>query len=248
MSRSPKSEGALRPAAGETAGSLPISEGIYQTLRKDIMQCAVRPGAMVDTAAIAREHNVSKTPVRDALQRLAAEGLVIALPRSGYRVAPITMEAVHEILDLRAALGPHAARQAARYATPEEIREIRRIVAEYSRPLDIETMRGLARQFHLAVARCSRNKRLVALSETIFDELERLLRWSIDFTIKAGEHSDEHTALVDAIEAGDGDLAARIEAEHIARSRQFLIEKLIVGGYIVGIYAEADAKGPRVPA
>ncbi len=210
----------------------PVSERIYLALRQKIVRCELAPGTTLDTNAIARDYDVSKTPVRDAMQKLAADGLVTILPRSGYRVATITFQAVHEILDLRAAIGPHAARQAARYATPADIAQLREIVAEYATPLDIGAMQQVARRFHVAIAQCSRNKRVVALSETLFDELERLLRFAIDFSVKIGEHSDEHTALVDAIEAGDGERAAAIEAEHIKSSRAFLIERLMTLGYL----------------
>ncbi|MFC4671764.1 GntR family transcriptional regulator [Seohaeicola nanhaiensis] len=225
------------------AVSVPVSERIHGALRQEIMRCEIAPGATLDTAAIAQRYGVSKTPVRDAMQRLAAEGLVSILPRSGYRVAAITFQAVHEILDLRAAIGPHIARQAARHATKEEIAAIRRIVGEYAAPMDIGTMQQVARRFHLAIAQCSRNRRLVSLSEGLFDELERLLRFAIDFTVKAGEHSDEHTALVDAIEAGDGARAAEIEADHIAHSRAFLIERLMTLGYLSEGEIRAGAPG-----
>lgn len=209
-----------------------VSERIYLALRQEIMRCDIAPGTTLDAASIARQHEVSKTPVRDAMQKLAADGLVTILPRSGYRVAAITFQAVHEILDLRAAIGPHAARQAARYATAADIAALRRIVSEYAAPLDVGAMQQVARRFHVAIARCSRNKRIVALSESLFDELERLLRFAIDFSVKAGEHSDEHMALVDAIEAGDGERAAAIEAAHIKGSREFLIERLMTLGYL----------------
>ncbi|CAH1658204.1 MAG: GntR family transcriptional regulator [Chelatococcus sp.] len=227
----------------QAPSNVPVSERIYLSLRQDIMRCEIAPGVTLDAAAIARRYAVSKTPVRDAMQKLAGDGLVIILPRSGYRVAPITFQAVHEILDLRAAIGPHAARQAARYATSADIDELRHIVAEYAAPLDIGAMQQVARRFHVAIARCSRNRRVVALTEALFDELERLLRFAIDFTVKAGEHSGEHTDLVDAIEAGDGNRAAQIEAGHIASSRQFLIERLITLGYLSEVEL---AQGARV--
>lgn len=215
-----------------TTAHVPASERIYLALRQEIMRCEIAPGATLDATSIARRYEVSKTPVRDAMQKLAADGLVTILPRSGYHVAPITFQAVHDILDMRAAIGPHAARQAARYATPAEVTLLRRIVREYDAPLDIGTMQQVARRFHIAIARCSRNRRIVALSENLFDELERLLRFAIDFTVKTGEHSDEHTALVDAIEAGDGERAAAIETAHIRSSREFLIERLMTLGYL----------------
>lgn len=210
----------------------PVSERIYLALRQEIMRCEIAPGTAMDATAIAARYGVSKTPVRDAMQKLAAEGLVNILPRSGYRVAPITFQAVHEILDMRAAIGPHAARQAARHATAAEIAELRAIVLEYAAPLDVAAMQQIARRFHIAIAQCSRNERIVSLSESLFDELERLLRFAIDFSVKTGEHSDEHTALVDAIEAGDGDRAAAIEAAHIQGSRAFLIDRLMMLGYL----------------
>ena len=211
---------------------IPVSERIYHAVREEIMRCEIVPGTALDAASIAARYAVSKTPVRDAMRKLAAEGLVIILPRSGYRVAPITFQAVHEILDLRAAIGPHAAQQAARYATSADVAALREIVREYATPLDVGAMQQVARRFHVTIARCSRNNRLVALSETLFDELERLLRFAIDFSVKVEQHSDEHTALVDAIEAGDGERAAAIEAAHIRSSREFLIERLMTLGYL----------------
>lgn len=222
----------------------PVSERIFQALRRDIMTCRIPPGATLDAGSIAEDYQVSKTPVRDAMQRLAAEGLITILPRSGYLVTPITFQAVHEILDMRAAIGPHIARQAARYATPAEIRKLRQIVQEYAGEMDLEQMQQVARRFHVAIARCSRNARMVALSESLFDQLERLLRFAIDFTVKVGEHSGEHTALVDAIEARDGARAAGIEADHIRHSREFLIERLMTQGYLSGGEVELGVLQP----
>ena len=222
----------MRPEADSSiAANAPMSERIHAALRQQIMSCELVPGASLDAGQIAERYGVSRTPVRDAMQRLAAEGLVTILPRSGYLVTPITFEAVHEILDMRAAIGPHIARQAARHASPAEVEALRALLAEYHPGMAIGEMQQVARRFHLAIARLGRNKRLVALSETLFDELERLLRFAIDFTVKVGEHSAEHGALIDAIAAGDGALAAQIEAEHIRHSRDFLIERLMVLGY-----------------
>jgi DNA-binding GntR family transcriptional regulator len=226
-----------------STSAVPMSERIHAALRHRIMTCAIAPGATLDAGQIAESYGVSRTPVRDAMQRLAAEGLVTILPRSGYLVTPITFEAVHEILDLRAAIGPHLARQAARHATRAEVAGLRAILGDYRAGMEIGEMQQVARRFHLAIARCGRNKRLVTLSESLFDELERLLRYAIDFTVKAGEHSDEHGALVAAIEAGDGDLAATIEADHIRHSRDFLIERLMVLGFLS---AREMQNGPAV--
>lgn len=206
---------------------IPASVEIHASIRQDIMHCILSPGAKIDAGDLATRYGVSKSPVRDALRRLEAEGLVTVMSRSGYRVRPITMQEVHEILEMRLALGPYAARRAAELITTAEIAELRTILAEYNQPMDIAEMQQIARRFHIGVARCSRNRRLVAQSEMLFDELERLLRTAIDFTLKAQQHSEEHKALIDALEARNGDLAAQIEADHIIRAKQFLIDRLM---------------------
>ncbi|KPQ02786.1 MAG: transcriptional regulator, GntR family [Rhodobacteraceae bacterium HLUCCA12] len=208
-----------------------LSDAIYGVLRADIMQCRLRPGATIDTNELTERFNVSKTPLRDALKRLSIEGLVDILPRSGYRVKPITFRVIHEILDLRAALGPHAAFMAARYITPAELEELRAILGDYLPASGQGELQSAARRFHVAVARASRNARIAALTDSCFEELERVMRLTVDFSPRKDEDSRDHILLIDALTEGDGETAAEIERSHIAKARAFLLETLIVKGH-----------------
>ena len=74
---------------------------IFQLIRQDILTCTLSPGEELREAELARRYQVSKTPVRDALQKLELEGLIEIEPRRGHRVRPISMSDAEDILELR---------------------------------------------------------------------------------------------------------------------------------------------------
>lgn len=215
------------------------ADTIYSELRDEILSCRLAPGAPIDAAELALRFGVSKTPVRDALQRLAADDLVEVLPRKGYRVRNVTFRALAEIFDLRLALGPHAARNAAARATSADIEALRRLVTEDPDPAD-GAVRRKASAFHVAVARLSGNQRLATLNEHLFDELERIIRLTVDFGGRAKANSDEFDEIIAALEAGDGERAAAIEAAHIQEARAFLLQHLIAKGFLSNAEISGD--------
>ena len=206
------------------------AETVYSALRDEILNCRLAPGAAIDAAEIAARYGVSKTPVRDALQRLALDDLVEVLPRKGYRVRNVTFRALSDIFDLRLALGPHAARNAAARATTEDIAALRRLVSGDD-PAD-GAVRRKASAFHIAVAELSGNQRLAALNAQLFDELERIIRLTVDFGGRAKANDDEFEEIIAALAAGDGEKAAAIEAAHLIEARGFLFRHLIAKGFL----------------
>ncbi|ODT16871.1 MAG: hypothetical protein ABS35_27125 [Kaistia sp. SCN 65-12] len=207
------------------------AETVYSALRDEILSCRLAPGAAIDAAETATRYGVSKTPVRDALQRLALDELVEILPRKGYRVRNVTFRALSDIFDLRLALGPHAARNAAARATPEDIAALRRLVSGDDEAAD-GAVRRKASAFHIAVAELSGNQRLATLNAQLFDELERIIRLTVDFGGRAKANDDEFEEIIAALAAGDGDKAAAIEAAHIIEARGFLFRHLIARGFL----------------
>src|SRR5215212_10425841 len=85
-------------------GNRLLRETVYEQLRADMISCKLAPGAEIREAELAARFDMSKSPVRDALMRLEREGLVITLPRQGYRVAPVSPGDVLDMFHLRAAL------------------------------------------------------------------------------------------------------------------------------------------------
>jgi DNA-binding GntR family transcriptional regulator len=108
-----------------------LAEEVYDTLLGQLMSLRLVPGSRVTIDALARELGVSQTPIRDALNRMEADGLVVRVPHAGYRVPPpITRERFEDMLEVRLLLEPAVARRAAERATAEQVAGLRRMLEE----------------------------------------------------------------------------------------------------------------------
>lgn len=186
---------------------------IYQALRKEILTLALTPRELLVESSLARRFGVSKTPIREALAVLQRDGLVEALPRKGYLVTPITVNDVHELFELRVALEGAAAELAATRMTPDELDalEALRAPASVTRPVDMQQFLDYNRGFHRAVARASRNSRLVKLIEQINEEMSRMIAASYEI--------GEHGLVTEALRSGDPARARAAMVEHIVSSQ-----------------------------
>ena len=119
-----------RPAA---RGRTRLADEVYDTLLAQLMSLRIRPGSRVTIDALARELGVSQTPIRDALNRMETDGLVVRVHLAGYRIPPqITRPQFEDMLEVRLLLEPACARRAAENATPEQSRC--RLLDEMARP------------------------------------------------------------------------------------------------------------------
>ena len=146
-----------------------LTDQVYETIRRDIITCALQPGQQIVQPVLAEKYQTGVTPIRDALHRLVQEGLVQAIPRFGYIVAPITLSDVAEIYELRSILESAAARQAALRAPQEQldgIVELADIVHVYQDHDSYLRFLESNTQFHRMVAVAAGNQRLVELDLT----------------------------------------------------------------------------------
>ena len=90
-----------------------LTERAYERLRRDIISCAIQPGAEISESQLAMQYKLGKAAVRVALTKLSHDGLVRAIPRRGYMVMPVTLQDIHDVFELRLMLEPAAARMAA---------------------------------------------------------------------------------------------------------------------------------------
>jgi DNA-binding GntR family transcriptional regulator len=90
-----------------------LTDQVYDTIKKDILTCTLQPGQQIAQPQLAEKYQAGTTPVREALHRLAREGLVQPIPRFGYIVTPITLSDVNEIFELRTIVEAASARLAA---------------------------------------------------------------------------------------------------------------------------------------
>jgi DNA-binding GntR family transcriptional regulator len=193
-----------------------LREKVYDQLRAEIIGCVLAPGLEIRENDLAQRFGISKSPVRDALMRLENEGLVITLPRQGYRVAPVPLADVQDMFHLRDALEQACMERIVRRASDGELARL-----DSFRNFDAATWPGgfiaYNREFHRTLARISGNARMRDQLIDLIDQMERAVQLSLS-SIKKGDPQslvDEHAAIVDALQARQAARAQRLASRHV---------------------------------
>ena len=177
-----------------------------------------RPGARLVESELAERFGVSRTPIREALQRLETQGMISRDGRS-LIVASLDHNQLAELYMVRAELEGLAARLAARHATDEEIRVLGDMVAEDHALKDNPTALARAnRRFHKQVHLASHNRYLVAQLELVHRSMALLASTSLAVDGRGETALAEHAAIVEAIAQGDGDAAYSALRQHISKA------------------------------
>ncbi|SHJ19414.1 GntR family transcriptional regulator [Wenxinia saemankumensis] len=177
-----------------------------------------RPGDRLVESELAERFGVSRTPIREALQRLETQRLLTRDGRS-LIVASLDHTALAELYVVRGELEGLAARLAARHATPEEVRVLGEMV-EADREIagDPRALARANRRFHHQIHLASHNRFLVQQLDLVHRSMALLASTSLAVTGRSGRALEEHAAIVAAIAAGDGDAADQALREHISRA------------------------------
>jgi len=198
----------------------PLREAVQDAIRAAIVDGRYPQGERLLEDQLAHELDVSRNPVREALQALATEGFVVIEPRRGARVASVSPERAGELFEVREVLEGLAARLAASRRTPEQLAVLEDIVAEGSRLVDagrLGELPELNTRFHAALQAAAANGMLT----DVLGRLGPIVTWV--YAHRIAERSTyswtEHAAIVEAIAAGDADLAHRRACTHIAAAR-----------------------------
>lgn len=196
-----------------------VVDHVYAALRERILSGELERGTRLRQASLADELGVSRTPLREALRRLASEGLVELSPNRGATVSSLDFSDMRHAWAARLALEPGAARLAAERGDGPAVERLRAAVeAQRRRHRDVAESYAVNRGFHLALVAASGNPHLMRFGEMLWvprigvpiyemqaDDPAQVLLWA-----------DEHERITDAVAAGDGDGAARLTREHIA--------------------------------
>ena len=205
---------------------------IYTILRREILSCAIPPGAEIRDAEFAERFAVSRSPVRDALLRLEGEGLVVINPRKGYRAAPISIADARDLFAFRAILEPACAVSVAAEASDAKLESLDRFRSmqdfEQADHDDGSSFVRYNRDFHLAIARLCSNRRIRETTIDLIEQFDRFVTVSISREASR-QHADliaEHCEIIDALQARDGKRAGRILARHACRARKRVLAAL----------------------
>ncbi|MGE0845436.1 MAG: GntR family transcriptional regulator [Flavobacteriaceae bacterium] len=200
-------------------------EESYQTIRKAILRGDYPSGMHLKEADLAATLGVSRTPVREALRRLDAEGLVAVTPNSGTRVATWNQSTVREIFELRAIVESYCAGLAANKINDEQVAELHAIVDAMEGLLDCDTKDGvdqlaaLNNQFHAIVLEAADNRHLSAFLPGLIDitvVLKTYTRYSRDELLRSCR---QHRDLIEALENRDERWSSAVMSLHLLTAR-----------------------------
>jgi DNA-binding GntR family transcriptional regulator len=214
----------LSPATDERL----LTDQLFETLSEAIVIGTFAPGSKLSEPKLASQYGVSRGPLREAIRRLEERKLVVRTPRQGVRVVVPSRTHAIELFTIREVLEGLAARQAAQWATPDEVAQLRAMLDGHrealARPDAIMYWQATANSdFHFLIARISRNSHLFELLCGEYYTLFRLYRMKHHIVPGRAQRAlVEHTRIVDAIADGDAELAELLMRRHIASAREGL--------------------------
>jgi DNA-binding GntR family transcriptional regulator len=197
------------------------SQIVYEALHKSILELSLAPGSPLDEARLSKQFDMSRTPVREALVGLAADGLVATLPNRNTVVSSINFVGMPVYFEALTLMYRATTRLAALHRRPEHIVTIFRHQAVFAKAVaerDALAMIGSNRDFHIAIAEAGGNTYFTTFLERLLDEGRRLSRlyYSSFADMLPSQYVVEHEQMVTAIEAGDAELCERLGTEHAA--------------------------------
>jgi DNA-binding GntR family transcriptional regulator len=217
------------PAAGSPGRTL--SGAVLEDLRRDILECRWTPGAKLRFAALRRRYDVGLSPLREALSRLAVEGLVVGEDRRGFRVAPASIDDLDEITALRCELEGLALRWSIERGGDAWEAEVVGAFHHLSRfvwrtpgqphQISAEWEKRHA-AFHHALSAACGSARLSRLRAQFFDQTNRYRRLSVSVKRAPRDDRAEHRALMEATLARDADRAVALMQRHIRRTAELV--------------------------
>lgn len=198
---------------------------VYETLRNEIVELALAPGSPIDEVQLAERFSLSRTPIREALVRLAAEGLITTLPNRATIVSSIDFLNLPHFFDALTLMYRVTTRLAAANHQGDDIGRIRAAQARFADAVaarDALAMIATNRDFHLEIARAGRNRYYTELFRQLLDEGRRILRlyYSSFHDVLPPQYAAEHDEMIAAVAARDvaeGDRLAALHAAQVVR-------------------------------
>jgi DNA-binding GntR family transcriptional regulator len=211
-------EGTLQTVVLPSASVRSQGERAYLLIRDQIVTLRLAPGAVIEEARLREELGLGRTPIREALQRLAHENLVTFIPHRGTFVSDINLTDLHRLTEVRTEIEGYAARLAAERATTRDRAQMEALMAELSTidEADVHNLMRLDQRIHRIVRQATRNAFLQAMLEETFNLSLRIWFLGLDRGVRLKEAVEEHRQLLDAIVSRDAAKAESVMRQHVA--------------------------------
>lgn len=207
-----------------------LKEYVYHELKKKLISNVIKPGERIYEEVIAEELEVSRTPVREAINQLVAEGFVENRPRKGIFAAEISREELVKMLDVRIALESLAIKLCCERITEGQVKELRSILKKLEDNLhkkDYIEASQWDSKIHRFIAEVADNKKLISYINDIQDVFAYTRGYNIKWTDKKVERSiGEHSKIVEAIAKKDEESAIAVVKKDIESMREYLSEEI----------------------
>jgi DNA-binding GntR family transcriptional regulator len=210
-------------SAGRAGAWATKADAAYQGLRSRVLSGAIRPGSRLAQEALAAEMGLSTTPVREAVRRLEAEGLLIQEKHRMVRVPELSRRELSELYSILVVLDPMAARLGARLASEQDKAEVRQL-AWADRSLNHLERVTRNRQLHRIMYAAADNKVLEQMLDGLWARSDRYRAVLMSDESVAAAAGREHLHIVDAFCSGDLDRLGELIEQHLAGSRQKLLD------------------------
>lgn len=196
-------------------------DAVYRKLKTAIRKRYIKQGSQLVEVALAQQLGVSRTPVRSAIKRLEAEGLVNSIPNRGAFVITPTQKEIEETFLVRAQLEIMATRLTSSRVTPKQIDELRNLISLETKVFDesnLDEYYAANDNLHLKIAELSGNRVLYSYIKELLDRTRIFLILYDPFYKLEYRPTSEHEAIIDALAAGDAERAAHAVDTHINSS------------------------------
>ncbi len=205
-----------------------MSEGrvgdIYGRLKARVVGFGIRPGERINEVALARDLTVSRTPLREALNRLVAERLVEFRPGAGFFCRPLEPQAIYDLYELRRIIEVSAVMLACQRATDQDLAALAEdTMARGMEVAGLTVAEAVERDedFHIGIARLTGNMELAATLQSINDRI-RFIRW-VNMSARVKASKQQHRAILQALLDRDEDRAGDALADHISRRKDEVV-------------------------
>jgi DNA-binding GntR family transcriptional regulator len=200
---------------------------VYAALREAIVRAELEPGRQLSENELATRLGVSRTPIREALGRLASEGFLERLPHRGFRVPEESLGNLLELYPIVAALELLAGRLALERFTPADVARLKAVngrLAEARDRADVRAMLDLNTEFHRLISERGGNRRLAMLLDDLRSQLTRLELWYYSHRDRTQRSIREHEEIITAIESGDRPRALSLLERNMSLTYRSLVD------------------------
>ncbi|OPY68944.1 MAG: putative HTH-type transcriptional regulator YdfH [Syntrophorhabdaceae bacterium PtaU1.Bin034] len=209
-----------------------LREQVYNGIKDSIISGEFEPGRRLIEEKLAEDMKTSRTPVREAIQKLEKEGLIYRLPRGGFAVKGVSEEEVEEVFNLRSLLEGYAANLASTRIQEHEIKALEDIVNMQEallQNMNADEFIRLDGEFHDTLYKAARNNRLYALLGDLRDYMYRYRVIILRFGRKDRYAVQDHKEMLDSIKAKNGREVEKLVKKHISRGKDLIKKKIRQG-------------------